>query len=405
MQAPVGRAGAGGGSARKFQARQGTENAVMGMFFWRRRPHHPGPIMLLEPAEGSLTPPLQQFRLPGPDAEADLPPDPDGLPQPRPESWWNPQRLSTDRSQPQPVAFRWLPPPARRRGLTYDLLIATDQALAHPLVLQGIEQPQARIRHLFVDTDYYWKVIANHSGVPVSESPVRHFRTHPALPRWLRVPEMTNVRDLGGWPVPGGQRVRQGLIYRSSEMNSHLNLTPEGTEILLHELGIRTDLDLRAESEEPAPALPSQWVRHVSLPIRPYDGILEPEVQSTIAALFVEFAQAEAYPILMHCWAGADRAATAAFLLHAALGVQEPELAADYELSSLSVWGDRSRHSPQYNALLAALATFAESPTDTVNVHAVNYLRACGVPPEALEAIRALLLETAPAPLPEREIW
>lgn len=375
----------------------------MGMFFWRRRPHHPGPIMLLEPAEGSVTPPLQQFRMPDPAAER--PPDSDGLPRPRTDSWWSPQRLSSDRTQPQPVVFRWLPPPAWRRGLSYDLLIAGDRGLSHPLVLQGIEPPQARVRHLFVDTDYYWKVIANHNGVPLTESPVRHFRTHPALPRWLRVPEMTNVRDLGGWPVPGGQRVRQGLIFRSSEMNSHLSLTPEGTEILVHELGIRTDLDLRAESEEPSPALPPQWVRHVSLPIRPYEGILEPEVQRAIAAVFELLGQADAYPVLMHCWAGADRAATAAMLLHAALGVQETELASDYELSSLSVWGDRSRHSPQYGALLAALATFAESPTDTINVQTVNYLRACGVRPESLEAMRGLLLETAPAPMPERETW
>lgn len=373
------------------------------MFFWRRRPVNPGPVMLLEPADGALTAPLQRFHLP--EAEAAQEPAEGPEPPPRAGAWWSPERLGIDRSQPEPVVFRWLPPPGLRRAIRYDLLIGTDPELSAPLAIRGIPEPLARVQHLFVDTDYYWKVVAFVRDEPAAESPVHRFRTHPALPRWLRVPEITNIRDLGGWPVPGGRRVRQGMAYRSSEMNGHLSLTPEGVDVLVGEIGVRTDLDLRADTEEPGPALPTEWVRHITVPVLPYGGILAPEMMRASARLFEIFGEPEAYPVLVHCWAGADRAATVSFLLHAALGVQIPDLATDYELSTLSVWGARSRRGPRFTTLLNALAAFAESPTDTVNVQVVNYLHAAGVTEALLETVRGLLLETAPAPLPETGRW
>jgi len=376
------------------------------MVFWRRRPIDPGPVMLLEPADGAVTAPLQRFRLVSEEEEAGADDAREETPARGPGgAWWSPERLGIDRSQPEPVVFRWLPPPGLRRAVAYDLLIGRDPELSAPLAIQGIPQPLARVRHLFVDTDYYWKVVAVVRGEVVAVSPVHRFRTHPALPRWLRVPEITNVRDLGGWSVPGGRRVRQGMVYRSSELNGHLALSPEGVDVLVREVGLKTDLDLRADAEEPAPALPAEWVRHITVPVLPYDRILDPEMRRAFARLFEIFAEPDAYPILMHCWAGADRAATVSFMLHAALGVQSPDLATDYELSSLSVWGVRSRHGPGFTALVDALATFAESPTDTVNVQAVNYLRAAGVTDAVLDAIRGLLLETAPAPMPETRPW
>jgi protein-tyrosine phosphatase len=371
------------------------------MVFWRRRPLNPGPVMLLEPASGALTAPLQQFQLPaGPSADPDLPAA-DGLSRPG-NAWWNPQMLSPDRSFPQSVVFRWLPPPGIRRALRYDLLLGLDPELADPLVIRDLSEPVARVRHLRVDTVYYWRVFALLRGEPVSASGTSSFRTHAALPRWIRVPHMTNVRDLGGWPVAGGLRVRQGLVYRSSEMNGHLTLSAEGREVLLDELRLRTDLDLREPEEEPGPALPEARVRYVNIPILPYDRILQPETMAAGAGLFEMLGQAETYPVLIHCRAGADRAATVAFLLQAALGVERPDLEMDYELSSLSLWGERSRRGPGFQAFMAALATCARSPADSVNQQVLNYLQMAGVSAETVARLRALLLEPQPsAPTPE----
>jgi protein-tyrosine phosphatase len=351
---------------------------------------------------GAVTPPLQQFQLPEVSVTNSGPPDEDGLSQPE-GAGWNPQMLSPDRSFPQAVVFRWLPPPALRGAVRYDVQIGPDAELSAPLVVRDLAQPFARVRHLLVDCIYHWKVIALLSGEPVAESRTSVFRTHPALPRWIRVAHLTNVRDLGGWPVAGGQRVRQGLAYRSSEMNGHLSLSSEGADTLQRELGIRTDLDLRGPDEEPSPALAEQFVCHVNIPVLPYDRILLPEMMTAYARIFETLGQANVYPVLMHCWAGADRAGTVAFLLLAALGVELRDLERDYELSSLSLWGERSRHGPAFQALLGALATYSRSPADSVNTQVAQYLGAAGVKGETLERLRLMLLEPVPPPLASAE--
>jgi protein-tyrosine phosphatase len=357
--------------------------------------------MLLDPPDGAITPPLQQFPF-APDATIDDGPAADGLDAPG-VAWWRPQVQGPDRSRPQPVVFRWLPPPALRQAPRYDLLLGLDAELSRPVVVPDLPEATACVHHLFVGTEHFWRVVAKRDGEPIAESRICRFRTHPALPRWIRVPEVTNVRDLGGWPTPGGLRVRQGLIYRSSELNQRLELSAEGEAVLLRELRIRTDLDLRGPEEDPEPALPGEWVRYVNVPFLPYERLLEAPAMASVARIFEILAAGDSYPVLMHCRAGADRAGTAAFLLHAALGVQLPDLAADYELSSLSVWGVRSRHGTDFQALLAAMGAFAHSPDASVSRQVENYLRAAGVPADALMRLRAMLLEPAPAPV--TEVW
>jgi len=371
------------------------------MAFWRRRPADPGPVMLLDPPDGAVTPPLQQFPLSEPlTPPEEGPPDADAAT--TRVAWWRPQLQGPDRSRPQPVRFRWLPPPALGRALRYDLILGLDPMLSRPAVVPNLLEPTARVFHLFVDTDYYWRVVARLGDEPVAESPMHRFRTHSSLPRWIRVPQATNVRDLGGWRVPGGLRVRQGLIYRSSEMNQHHELSAEGRDILLRQLGVRTDLDLRGPDEDPTPALPADWVRYLNTPILPYERILDAPATAAIAQVFAALAAGDFYPALMHCWAGADRAGTLAFLLHAALGVQLPDLEADYELSSLSVYGNRSCRGPDFLRMLEALAAFG-APGDSVNGQVEGYLRAAGVHEQTLERLRAGLLEPVPAPPAESE--
>ncbi len=374
------------------------------MPFWRRRPVNPGPVMLLEPPDGTVTEPLQQYPF---RPEADSGPDPS----PSEEGddaalWWRPRLMQgPDRTRPRPLVLRWLPPPGLRQGLRYDLLLGLDPDLSAPAVIRDLPVPAASLAHLFVDTDYFWRVVAKVGGEPVSESRTGRFRTHPGLPRWLRVPDITNARDLGGWPVPGGRRVRQGLLYRSSEMNGHHTLTPEGESILLRELGIRTDLDLRGEDEEPHAALPEEWVRYRNIPFLPYEHIAEPGMMAAAARIVGVLEDAEAYPVLMHCWAGADRAGTAAFLILGLLGVQQEDLEVEYELSSLSVYGRRSRKGRGFQALLRVMERFRNGPDDGLTRQVENYLAAAGVTAGTVARLRGMLLEPAPPPPQETPDW
>ena len=58
------------------------------------------------------------------------------------------------------------------------------------------------------------------------------------------------VRDVGGAITPEGKAVRQGLLYRGSEMNSHLTITEEGLNNMREVLKINTQLDIRYPKNE-----------------------------------------------------------------------------------------------------------------------------------------------------------
>jgi protein-tyrosine phosphatase len=71
----------------------------------------------------------------------------------------------------------------------------------------------------------------------------------------IDIPSVPNLRDLGGYAIAGGGRVRPKQLYRSVELN-HL----EGPDLeRFAQLGIRTVFDLRTAAEraaEPDPVLP-----------------------------------------------------------------------------------------------------------------------------------------------------
>lgn len=304
---------------------------------------------------------------------------------------WNAlEEVSEDRSIPLPVSFSWKSISTVPEKTTYDLFIAMSKKFTDPLVRENLSEPFCNIWNLHIDTRYYWKVIARNADHTTVESPVRTFRTHATLPRWIYVPGMTNVRDIGGWRLPGNRLIQQSLIYRSSEMNSHLNITEEGKRVLVDELKIRTDLDLRGSDEETRPVLDRAAVKWINIPIRPYSDIALDVYREKYRDIFKIFADSSNYPIMFHCWGGCDRSGTVALLLHALLGLDMDSLVQDYEFSSLTIWGERSHLSEQFQALLQALSSFGK-PGHDMKTQVENYLRSIGVTAREIAAIRSNL--------------
>ena len=163
--------------------------------------------------------------------------------------------------------------------------------------------------------------------------------------RWIRVPGARNVRDIGGWTG-----LREGRVYRGTELNEvgnhKLQIGDEGRKILLEDLGIRTDLDFRARTAESRGACVTQSalgpaVRLVDAVIRPYMRMYDQT--NEYAAVMRVFADERNYPVYMHCWGGADRTGTVAFILEGLCGVSEADIAIDYELTSFTIFGLRTR--------------------------------------------------------------
>lgn len=349
-----------------------------------------GPVQLLSPEDGGVTDPLQACYWPT-DAEHRSADGGDGS-RSTPIQWADLDIMTSDRSRPAPVRFSWFPPPGSPPGMVFDLALSTAPTLERAFLLRSLPTPSADLLHLYLGRWYYWQVAARIGEAVVAMSRVASFLTNPATPRWIRVPDTTNVRDLGGYTTRDGRCVRQGLLYRSAELNTHLHLSAEGRTVLLDQLGIRTDLDLRGSSESPTPALDPDRVRWINIPTLPYAFLQEAGVQEAYRRVFSLLADSSVYPLLFHCWGGADRAGTLAFLINGCLGVSLADLIRDYELTSLSVWGERSREMEEFQSLCSALAMFAPAGA-SVQDQVGGYLAACGVPGAHLEAIRGALLE------------
>ncbi len=348
-------------------------------------------IKLLKPEHGSTTEDLHALQWPA-KSEADL-----GSAAPREAAeraprWDALAVISEDRSIPRAVCFAWEGIEIASARLVYDLLIAADPAFAEPLIFKNIPEPGRGVVNLHMGTRYFWQVRARERDALLAVSPVWSFTTHPAPPRWLHVPGITNVRDMGGWRLSGNRRIRQGLIYRSSEMNGHVAITDEGRRILLDDLKIRTDIDLRGSNEETQPVLDQSAVKWINVPISPYAHIVAAACRQGYRDIFRVFAEPSAYPILFHCWGGCDRGGTVAFLLHALLGLDRDALVRDYELSSLTIWGERSHRSEEFQSLCRALRSFGEREDD-IHGQVEGYLLSTGVTAEELASIRARLIE------------
>ncbi len=197
----------------------------------------------------------------------------------------------------------------------------------------------ADIYNLKTDTTYYWKVRCELGGFTY-ETPVSTVTTADTV-RWIYVDNVRNVRDMGGW-----NGLTQGLIYRGSELNlvgTHgLSLSADGKKVMSELLGITTDLDFRAEDQNGGKKSPigedTVWL---NLPIGNFMSLYSSQ---TMFDVIKTFAYYENYPIYMHCWGGADRTGTVAFMIEGLCGVSEEDLAIDLELTSFASFGYRYRY-------------------------------------------------------------
>lgn len=292
-----------------------------------------------------------------------------------------------ERSRPAPVRFAWTeddpPEDVSLAGGDYFLLVGTDPALTQPHIVQTAGTA-AEVYNLEIGRRYYWCV--QHEG---RRTAVRQFDTADEWPRCLSIDGISNVRDAGGLAVPGG-RVRQGRVYRGGEFDRHQHLTAQGAA-QLRALGVRTDLDLRGEADPAAWGLtPLLGIRRVLLPILPYDEILKAENQPALCAALRVFADPAAYPVYHHCWGGADRGGTVAFLLGALVGVPLTRLIDDYEFTTLGIWGIRTRNYVPFDNMVRGLLAF---PGDTPAEKTAAFLRRIGLTQTEIDIIRDQLIE------------
>ncbi len=238
------------------------------------------------------------------------------------------------------------------------------------------------------NTQYFWKMAAFSSSEKLYQTEVRQFVTKADLPQWYMVEGATNIRDIGGWNADDGKTVKEKLLFRGSALDCYLDVKEKALDFLSSNLKIKTDLDLRSENQINVRVSPIKNANHIFIPLAAYGEIDTKEERQKIAEIFRVLADSTAYPIYLHCIAGADRTGTVVFLLKALLGVNERDIALDYELTSLSIFGIRSSNHIAYIELKNAVMSYGENLKDA----AKNFLLKCGLTPAEIESIKNIFL-------------
>lgn len=197
--------------------------------------------------------------------------------------------------------------------------------------------------------------------------------------RHIEVEGCHNFRDLGGYPVEGGGRLRWRWLFRADGLH---DLTEAGVATLRDELRLGAVVDLRSSAElalDGRGLLAEEPIAFHHLPL--FDGGAEARVErpaglsladlyfamlehasAPLGRVLVTLARADA-PSVFHCAAGKDRTGVVSALILSLLGVRDEVVVADYAASreALDAIVDRLLASEGYREMLAEL------PPDTLH--------------------------------------
>ncbi|MBO4344768.1 MAG: tyrosine-protein phosphatase [Victivallales bacterium] len=308
-------------------------------------------------------------------------------------------------SQPQGVLLTWAFK-GDRKNIHYRLTLSESSSMKNPSVIKP-PHSQYIAYNLEIGKTYYWKVEAVYTDGRVLSSGVNSFTVDPQTPRVMYVPNMHNVRDLGGRRGLEGRMIRQNLIFRSAGINFNSSdggktpgkpqFTEEGRRILREVMKIRTDLDLRSAREtasmKESPIGPE--VNFINISSVAYADIYTLGGMQNYAKLFRVFCDKSNYPIDFHCIGGADRTGSLAYLLLATLGVDREEIMKDYTFTSF--YTPRPHH--YFDRLDKGMQRFG-TKDEPLSWKAERYLLRAGVTEAEINTFREIVLGPGLAPSP-----
>lgn len=180
---------------------------------------------------------------------------------------------------------------------------------------------------------------------------------HKVAERIVPLKTVPNFRDMGGYPTKDGYRIRWNRVYRASRLS---NLSHEDSQTLIN-MGIQLVCDLRTADEVkhepdklpdgvkflhlPAETTANRWLalyRMMFVPdylpnllLNAYCHVIIDENPQIFTQIFHQLADANNYPVVLHCAAGKDRTGIATALIYSLLGVADDVIIADYTQSNI----------------------------------------------------------------------
>lgn len=251
------------------------------------------------------------------------------------------------------------------------------------------------LQNAFLNTRYSVKVQAVDNANEVVAVSQNEFVTTDKYPRNLLVQGVTNVRDIGGYVTDQGT-IKQGMLFRTARLNKSsadeivVEITDEGKRVMLEEMKVKTEIDLRGiyESSNLTASVLGDTVNYHCMDM----GVLSlnaPEQKAKIKSVFDLLCDKNNYPIFFHCHIGTDRTGIIAFLCEALLGADEQTLYVDYLFSNFGHIGS-GRHPYTLFTHIKAMNSYEG---DSLAQKTENYLYDCGITQAQIKAFKDIMLE------------
>ena len=202
--------------------------------------------------------------------------------------------------------------------------------------------------------------------------------------------DAANVRDLGGWACDGG-KVKYGLLYRGGY------LVAADRTVIVDELGVMHDLDLRGTNEAALTASPlGDDIYYTCAKHMAWYTLTADCWRTNLRTIFDAVTHNE--PVYFHCSAGADRTGTLACVIEGLLGVSQSDIDKDYELTCFYSGTDtdnhaRRRNESEWQGLIAQIG--AKSGT-TFRDKCVTFAAELGFTAAEINAFRAAMIDGTP---------
>lgn len=212
--------------------------------------------------------------------------------------------------------------------------------------------------------------------------------------RFISVPGVENLRDIGGYTTLDGKTIKQGLLIRGCELDGIKNeeyfLADEDVADVQETFGFVYDLDLRSPeiTEGDYQSRLGADVAHKFYDAPTYAQIFRPEYQESLRQIFEDLANPDNYPMYLHCTWGRDRTGTVVLLLQGLLNVSEEDLMHEYRLTGFVTSSVATNN--KMDALFLGLEAYEG---DTLQEKIISYLTTTvGVTPEQIESIQTIFL-------------
>ena len=302
---------------------------------------------------------------------------------------------NAENSFPNQVTVTWnYTAPSGKIVRDYNFVTGQRSNLSDAYSIPQLTNTRVSFYNPFIGTNYF-KIVANFTDGSKEESEIKAFLVDATAPRNLKIGNMSNCRDAGGRSNVSGGKIKQGLIYRTSETGS--SPSNEIKEEMLYRFGVKTEIYVKDGNDSSSPLGSSVKFVNCSMDYgsTPYSNMARNAER--LRKVFSVLGDTNNYPLFYHCHIGTDRTGICGVAINGLLGVPFDEVIQDYAFSNFGkIDGQRYPHKssdPNGDDIAKYIDEILALPGSNFQEQTIYYLLSIGVPAQTLQTIIDFMTE------------